>query len=72
LFLSVLPSCARFGELQPQRDQPIGLASQAVDDDVQQLLDVGPAPAGRVDLGRRSAADMIGIGRQRAHVELDG
>ena len=44
---------ARLGQLHLQRDQPIVLARlEPVDDDVQQLLDVGPAPARRIDLGQ--------------------
>ena len=56
---------ARLGQLHLQRDQPIGLArAEAVDDDVQQLLDVGPSAARGVDLGEAlGRCRVVGIGR---------
>ena len=64
----------RLGQLHLQRDQPIGLARlEPIDDDVQQLLDVGPAAARRIDLGQAfRRRRVIGVGGQGAHVELDG
>ena len=73
--LSVLPSWthASASFISSAISRSVSPGSSAVDDDVQQLLDVGPAPARRVDLGQAfRRRRVIGVGGQRAHVELDG